>query len=155
MNFDTVILSLQNQGPAFWGAALAIALGSTLLIISLVTTIRRMPAPSLRLNNPFKRGRRRRAPKLSGEAAAKANCPTINKTSVGYEPASVSPLSPGPGYHGAVSGNTRELTARLQQAANTLEEIRQGIRQDNFSPGFSVLKHEPEGVDYLFKTTVV
>jgi len=151
---------MQNQGPAFWGAALAMALGATLLVISLVTQIRRVQLKSLRLNNPFKRGLFKRGgfkrkTKLSREVAANGNNPAINKTNIGYQPASLSPLNPGPNLNVAIRNNTGELTDRLHQAADTLEEIRQGLRQDNFSPGFSVLKHEPEGVDYLFKTTAV
>ena len=155
MNIESIILNLPNQGPAFWGAALAIALGATLLIVSLITQLRRARLFSPSPGNRFKfRGLRFRSG-LSGNSATNKQNSIISKSDGSYQPAAVSPLGTGPAQIPALSDSTAELTARLHQAANVLEKIRQGIRQDNFSPGFSVLKHEPESVDYLFKTTTV
>ena len=155
MNLGDMLTNLQNQGPVFWAAAFSIAAGVTLLVVSVVTQIRSMsfsmgrnrvtlnPFSGNVLSNPFSRPKRTKTHN------------DIKITEDGYQPASISPLNPGPGSQKVASPDFSELTNRLHIAANALEEIRQGLRQDNFTPGFSVLKHEPEAVDYLFKTTAV
>ena len=155
MNFQNILLNIQTQGPAFWAAALAMALGATLLIVSLVTQARRIQNSGSGFYNLIKLSGLKRRQKPSESGVSSQPKVTINKTEDVYQPSSVSPLSPGPTQNTPLVDNSNELATRLHNAANTLEEIRQGLRQDKFTPGFSALKHDVEGVEYLFKTTAV
>ncbi len=155
MNFENIFYNLQTQGPTFWAAALAITLGATLLLVSLIAQFRLMMGSFRGWSNPFKNRGLKPLPKPTESGISSKPGVAIDKTDAGYQPSSMSPLNPGPSQNTGSYGDTDELTARLHHAANTLEEIRQSLRQDNFTPGFSVLKHEAEGVEYLFKTTAV
>lgn len=155
MNFQNLLLNIQSQGPAFWAAASAMALGATLLIVSLVTQSRRLLKSPKKFKSLAKFPGLKRTPKPSEGDHSTGPKITITKTEDVYQPSSVSPLSSGPSQNTPLADNSGELTARLHNAANTLEEIRQGLRQDKFTPNFSALKHEAEGVEYLFKTTAV
>ncbi len=42
MNFQNLLFNIQTQGPIFWAAASAMALGATLLVVSLITQSRRL-----------------------------------------------------------------------------------------------------------------
>ena len=155
MNLENVMLNMQTQGPAFWAAALAVALGATLLVVSVMTQFRRLLISTPKWRIPFGIPGLKRHPKPSERGYSLKHDRKINKTEDGYQPSSVSPLSPGPSQKTGLQVDSGHLTARLRLAANTLEEIQQRLRQDNFTPGFSVLKHEAESVDYHFKTTTV
>ncbi len=152
MNPENILNNLQNMGPVFWVAATACALGISLLVVAMLTQMRR-----LKLKLPrFGSARLRRTvdavqenPTTQAPAAA-----DIIKTASGYSAATTAgPAQVAPPIQG-LCPDTIALAARLKKAADTLEEIKQHLRSENMAPGFSGLKEEPAGVEYLFKTTV-
>ncbi len=155
MNIDTILQNIQTQGPIFWTASLAMALGATLLVVSMISQARRILGAGRNWPNPLVLGKLKFQKKPSQNARSSKTQVTISKTEGGYQPSSISPLNPGPSQNTQLKDESRELASRLHMAANALEEIRQGLKQDNFSPGFSALKHPTEDVEYLFKTTTV
>lgn len=147
--FENILNNLQTMGPIFWAGAAAIALGATLLIASVFTLFKRIKLSPTKFRNPLLKTRTSASskPKIVG------NVETVRKTASGYEPA-VFPykneeIVP-PVFQNAVP---MDLTNRLHQAADTLEEMIQGLKSENHSNGFSALKEDHEGVEYLFKTT--
>jgi hypothetical protein len=154
VNLENTIHYAQNMGPVFWIAALAVALGATLLIVSLLAQIRNIGLRSPSFKNFLKVQRR---PASSGNSSAKGQKSfnqTIRKTETGYQPGGSSAMASNGNTVPETNQDTADLTNRLRKAADTLEEIKQCLQRDNFKPGYSGLKDEAEGVEYLFKTTV-
>jgi len=150
---ENIMNNLQTMGPVFWAGAGAIALGATLLVVSILTMLRRVKFSRVSLSNPFEK---KRFQNISSKSAQKNPAPsaTARKTESGYEPTTF-PLQ-SKDFTAFENSNQVpfELTDRLHRAADTLEEIIRGLSKENHSNGFSPLKDEAEGVEYLFKTTV-
>ncbi len=133
-----------GQGPLFWGAAAAAALGASLVAAALVLQLRRRPARRVRparrihLALPWPRFLRpRRTPAMPGLARAVAG---------GYAPAfpgggaarPVAPSDPGAGPELAA------LLLRLRRASDRLAALQTGV-------GESGLKGTPADVDQLYR----
>lgn len=153
VNLANILNNLQTMGPVFWAGAGAIAVGATLLVVSILTMIRRTNFTTPSLKNPFTMKRSfKTAPSIKGKT--KTPAATARKTDSGYEPTTFPLQSRGSADAATSTQIPQELTDRLHRAADTLEEIIHGLRKENHSHGFSPLKDDPEGVEYLFKTTV-
>ncbi len=144
----------QNMGPVFWIAALAIALGATLLMLSILTQIK-----SLGIKSPkWQRGAvpRFHLFKRNGKKLEEGNTTgiSVRKTNNGYEPVAGTPRNMPATSEQPNTGVNPELVIRLRQAADTLEEVKRSLQKDLFTPGYSELKDPGESVEYLFKTTV-
>ena len=150
---ENILNNLQPMGPAFWVGASAIALGATLLVISVLTMLRGIKFSTLRISNPLKMRIAHRG-KVSGSGGRTTSSGMAKKTPSGYEPNAFPVQNKELRPTAASSLVPYELTDRLHRAADTLEEIIQGLRTENQASGFSPLKDDPEGVEYLFKTTV-
>jgi hypothetical protein len=153
VNLENILNNAQTMGPVFWAGAAAIALGATLLLVSILTMFRRFKLfrPSIKLPGFGKNSRRIIGNKTQ---AGTASASTVRLTASGYEPTAF-PLNNQENPSEAVSTMvSSELTDRLHRAADTLEEIIHGLNKENYSGGFSSLKEDTDGVEYLFKTTV-
>lgn len=153
VNMPDIMNNLQTMGPVFWAGAAAIALGGTLLLVSIFTMLRRIKISAPRWKNPALR-RKETLRKTSQEFNDSPSLATARKTESGYEP-TVFPIK----SQETISGSAfveipQELTDRLHRAGDTLEEIIQGLQKENYSNNFSELKGDTESVEYLFKTTV-
>jgi len=152
-NLANIMNNLQAMGPVFWAGAAAIAMGGTLLIVSVLTMLRRLKLASPGFNrNLLLKNKIRKTP-IADTASSSSG--TARKTETGYEP-TVFPLK---NQEPVAEKNTSsqipfELTDRLHRAADTLEEIINGLQKENSSNNFSPLKDDTESVEYLFKTTV-
>ena len=144
--------NLQTMGLVFWVGAGAMALGATILVVSLATMMRRIKISRPTMTNPIKNMRLSKT-KTSSAHSISVPTATARKTDSGYEP-STFPLQNREIPAVASTSISFELTDRLHRAANTLEEIIDVLHKENHSRGFSPLKDEAESVEYLFKTTV-
>jgi len=153
VNLGNILNSAQTMGPVFWAGAAAMALGATLLIMSILTMLRRIkyPSPQMKIPNFGKKAHRNASASTAGTAAPSA---TVRKTVSGYEPTAFPLNTQETQAEAAPSMVSSDLTERLHRAANTLEEIIHGLQKENYSSGFSSLKDDHEDVEYLFKTTV-
>jgi len=154
VNPEIILNNLQAMGPAFLAAAAAVSIGATLLVVSIITQLRR-----LSLANPFRSIPSLRKGMISSSRAKTAkekqsSFGTVRKTPSGYEPAIIVKNDTGTANQAITAQTSSEMVSRLRKAADSLEQIRQNLRQENQSQGFSELKGEAEGVEYLFKTTV-
>ena len=154
VNLANIMNNFQSMGPVFWAGATAIALGGTLLMVSMITMLRRIKlsapgwkSPSLGLN---RKNRKTNPPETPmGEAQA-----TARKTESGYEPAVFPLKSQSAAAAKSSSAISFELTDRLHRAADTLEEMILGLQKETYQNNFSPLKDDNESVEYLFKTSV-
>ncbi len=152
MNLDGILNNFLTLGPVFWAGAVAIAIGATLLVVSVLTMLRRLKLVQPKIGNPFlKKWSGQKSPRSKKSRVLSAE--TVRKTDSGYEPTAF-PIQNANSHPAKTSGQVPfELTDRLHQAANTLEEIILGLQKENHSPGFSLLKEDRKSVDHLFKTT--
>ena len=153
LNLENILTDYQNMGPAFWAGAAAIALGATLLIVSLLTMLRRVKLTGIRTKNSFAGSFVNNSQKTSSENIPQ-NAGTARKTSSGYEPGAFPAYVQEPAKVVESDPIAGDLTDRMHRAANTLEEIIQGLQKENHSNAFSPLKEDTDSVEYLFKTTV-
>ena len=153
MDWNLIQQLFAGQGLVFWGAITAVALGLTLLSVSIVFQVRRMvgdrrpglPLPGLR------RGARACASGITltetGYAAAPA--PVASRPEPATAPAEApdGPLPAGP--------DLREMRDRLRAAADRLDAIHSSLRPRRAATARaadSPLKAGPGGVDYVYKT---
>ncbi len=150
---ENIMNNAQTMGPVFWAGAAAMALGATLLIVSILTMLRRINIAGLNFKNPMA-ARRIKQARSDAAAGNSSTSGTARKTDLGYEPTTFPLQNKEAVPAAAVSQVSHDLTDRLHRAADTLEEIIHGLQKENQSTGFSPLKDDTEGVEYLFKTTV-
>lgn len=148
MNPTQILESIPAMDPIYWGAVAAVALGLTLLVVAVVAQTRRWLEQGVAFRLPGPRALLKR----SGRGRTKA--PSVETTETGYRaasfagPAGTAPPAPaGP--------EMQVLAQRLERVAETLEDMRRNLRCTEPSAGFSTLKAEDFGVEYLYKTTTV
>ena len=131
----------RSQGPVFWVAAAAIALGVTLLVVALVQLLRR------RLNA-----------RLAGDESAPRSTPNLAPTADIYVPTQplVKPefTTPEPAVQ-PVGGeqSLALLLRRLQSAGDRLEEVAGDLRHDESNRDESGLKEPHLDVEYVFRAS--
>ncbi|MCP4292334.1 MAG: hypothetical protein GY780_10945 [bacterium] len=154
MQYQNIISNFHTLGPVFWVAAVAIALGLTLLLVSVVVQLKKVATESQGKMFSFKMP----SPKIKKTPIRKnplqASGQAIDKTNTGYAPRNHH-STPAISLSDDASPQNRDLVNRLQVAADALEEISTSMGKNNFTLGFSSLKADPDGVEYLFKTTAV
>lgn len=124
MDWNLTVRFLQDQGPVFWAACIAVSLGATLLAAA-----------------GFMHVRRRRP-------AGKAADPHITVTETGYSaPAALAPAAPAAAAAPAPDPRLDELRDRLARAAARLEAAGAGRNAT-----VSVLKATPRQVEYLHRS---
>ncbi len=124
MDWNLTLRFLQDQGPVFWAACIAVSLGATLLAAA-----------------GFMHLRRRRP-------ARKAADPQITVTATGYSaPAALAPAAPAAPAAAAPDPRLEELRSRLAAAAARLEAAGAGR-----VAAVSALKGAPRQVEYLHRS---
>jgi len=138
MNLIENAQMLQGQGPIFWGAAAAVALGATLLVTAGWVQIRRLRRS--RTSTPG--GRKVVTVTENGYAAT----PPVAGMATAEAPpaAAAAPTPPLP------DERLIALGARLSGAADRLEAMRASLK-DQGRPG-SGLKETPNSVEYVFRS---
>ncbi len=154
MQYQNIISNFNTLGPAFWVAAVAIALGLTLLLVSVVVQLKKVAAKTRGKMFSFK------IPSIMAQNSPTVKNPlqasgqVIKKTKTGYAPRNHL-SSPTITLDDVDSPQNSDLVNRLQVAADALEDISTSLGKNNFTLGFSSLKADPDSVEYLFKTTAV
>lgn len=144
MNWDLIQNLFDGQGLVFWAAVAAVALGLTMLSVSIVFQLRRV----------F--GHRRPRIRRPRRGAAKAvTAPRVTVTTDGYQAAAHLPEPP------AAAGRTdsdpllNSLRDRLKTAADRLERIHgslDGVSAGRRTAPHSGLKDPASTVDYIYKS---
>ncbi|HPF70545.1 MAG TPA: hypothetical protein PLQ13_07760 [Candidatus Krumholzibacteria bacterium] len=124
MDWNATARFLQGQGPVFWAAALAVALGCTLVVAAGLLQVRRRVA------------------------ARRPAAPTVRLTGTGYAATpSPAPLAPPAPPTAAADPRLPELHRRLAAAAARLETLR-----SERTAGVSGLKSPIDRVEYLHRS---
>ena len=155
MDWQTMIEAARGQGPGFWLAAGAVALGATLLLVSLAMGLKRVLA-----------GRRAAAPTLPPTTApdvALATAATdqaVEAYAAGQASAAADaevPPSMPPTAGSAGNDSLALLLRRLQSAGDRLEQIAEDLTPDQLASGDgaagSGLKSEFQEVEYVFRAS--
>ncbi len=150
---ENMLNNAQTMGPVFWAGAAAMALGATLLIVSILTMVRRFNFKGLNFGKLLAAKRIKRDLSDTGGSNSSTSG-TARKTDSGYEPTTFPLQNKGTAPAAALNQVSYDLTNRLHRAADTLDEIIHGLQKENQTTGFSHLKDDTEGVEYLFKTSV-
>ena len=148
MDLSTILELAQDQGIVFWGAAAAIALGATLLVVALAQQIRGLLA-----------GRLQRRSQPATSAIPVAGTPA---TEVSTPPAAVMTTSDDLYVPTTASLASRPIAAgeepslalllrRLQSAGDRLEEIAGEIQTSRGEQHETMLKDDLQEVEYVFK----
>ncbi len=146
MNPDIILHQIPTMGPIYWVAAAAVALGATLLVVAITMQLRRL---KIRFPRPGK------APRLGSILARGKNTgepEPVKETETGYSAASFAGPAVSRTDHPA-GPEILALTARLGRVAETLEDMRRTLQAESAPDGFSALKADDFGVEYLYKTT--
>jgi hypothetical protein len=138
-----LLAQLQGQTSIFWVAALSVALGATLLLVSGVIMARRKLPGAMTI-----RGRRRRR---SQEGSSLHG--NISLTDTGY--AMTPPVSPAAARAAEMSAiQMADLLKRLKTAANSLEDLQTTLRIQEQTTRQSGLKAPAQDVEYVFKAGI-
>lgn len=149
MSWNLIQGLFDGQGIVFWSAVTAVALGLTLLSVSIVFQVRKMLAKTrIRFKRPV---RSRRV-----ETAPTAAEPRITVTENGYQADVFVPSTATPAPdHAAVDPLLDSLLARLKVSADRLESIHTSLGHSSggtTTPADSPLKATGEAVDYVYKS---
>lgn len=128
----------RTQGPVFWGAAAAVALGATLLLMTVYAFLRQ----TIGRRGGRPRLRKRRA------SAAPAAALTVDETGYRFAGGNAGPAVRPP------AGPTLDpdrLWARLRAAGDRLEACRDGMGPQGAAAWESPLKAGPPAVEYVFR----
>ena len=129
MDLATLMRTITEQGPTYWGAAAAVALGATLLITAAVLQWRRF-----RTSGPRRRQRPAAGPLAHPSAFAEY-------ASHAVRPPSAAPRTVEPA-----------LAGRLAAAADRLAAIRADMTRWEHLPDGSDLKATSSHVEYVFRS---
>lgn len=155
MDWQTMIEAARGQGPGFWLAAGAVALGATLLLLSLALGLKRLlagrcapaPAPPPRQATDIAPARA-----ATGEAVGAYAAQQASAAADAGAPASTPPSAAAAG-----SDSLALLLRRLQSAGDRLEQIAEDLTPDQLAPGDgaagSALKSELQEVEYVFRAS--
>jgi hypothetical protein len=155
MDWQTMIEAARGQGPGFWMAAGAVALGATLLLVSLAMGLKRVLA-----------GRSAATPTMPAQATADADVATAATDQAveayaaqqGSAVADVAVKPTMPPTAGAAGNDSLALLLRrLQSAGDRLEQIAEDLTPDQLASGDgaagSALKSEFQEVEYVFRAS--
>jgi len=148
MDLTNILELAQDQGLIFWGAAAAIALGATLLVVALAQQVRRLIAGRLQRNV----GRAIPAmvtPPIQEAGDIATHASVQNTENDVYTPTAAS-LASRPTAVGE-EPSLALLLRRLQSAGDRLEEIAGEIRTSRGDEGETILKDDLQEVEYVFK----
>ncbi len=149
MSWSQVLQQFQGQGSIFWVAALSIAAGATLLVVSGLIAARKGLTGRMwagpRLRRPASGYRRAVNPGASEQ---------VEKTETGYRARGMAALGQTPVTATAGEAELAQLHQRLQEAARTLAGIQQAMRTQDQAFGFSGLKGGKPEVEYVFRAGI-
>ncbi len=164
MSWNQIQTLFDGQGLIFWAALAAVALGLTLLSVSIFFQVRKMLANSGYLKRR-QAAKAARAIESEVSAAVEIQAPRITVTDDGYQaegfiptaipaatPAAVAPATSAP-----VASDPRlaGLLTRLKSSADRLDRIHGSLGHNGARPqavADSLLKGISEDVDYVYKT---
>lgn len=163
MDWNQILTLFDGQGLVFWGAVAAVALGLTLLSVSIVFQVRRM-AGGRGAGRFGAKGRSR-----AGRGADRSAGITVTEDGYradGYLPANnhpdpaddeagpAAPENAATDVTAASEDMSERLLKRLRTAADHLDSIHSTLRPRGAgaAPGHSPLKGHLPGVDYVYKS---
>ena len=148
MDWTEFLNQFQGQGSIFWVAALSIAGGGTLLLISGLILAKRGLVKGMVA--AWKPGRRRSNSRKPGIKPGNH----VKLTETGY---TVNTLATAPqeAHEAQAQGPGMDnLYQRLKQAANALEDIHLALKNQGSSTAISGLKTPLKDVEYVFKSGI-
>jgi len=143
MDFSSISELARSQGPVFWVATVAIALGATLLVVALVQQLRRVLAAKLAVR----------------VVKPKPMAPVVDSEPDTYEPSLPvtaplpQPAPPASPFEDTGDYSLALLLRRLQSAGDRLEEIAGDLRGQNPLVDESGLKEDLQDVEYVFRAS--
>ena len=146
MNWNALAREIIGQGPVFWGAAAAIAAGSTLLVVSIVLQLRRVRTWSAG-RVAWRRVRSRRPAPVARPAAGVAEA-----AAAGYA-AQARTVAPETVRDDQTTETLALLLERLRQASARLATMSPSAEHDEVSRATG-LKEPAQDVEYVFKAGV-
>ncbi len=146
MELTSLLAAARAQGPVFWAATGAIALGLTLL---LVAVLHRLPRPRRR-----RRTRTETGPPASSPAASAPEVAAAAQARTAYQDAPAAPrgVLASPGLdHDPAERSLALLLRRLQSAGDRLEELAGSVPAADLAAPQSGLKDAAPDVEYVFR----
>ncbi len=143
MDFSSISELARSQGPVFWVATVAIALGATLLVVALVQLLRRVLAA--------KRDVRIVMPDPVVQVVD--NEPDTYKPTLPVTTPAPRAAAPAPAYEESGDYSLALMLRRLQSAGDRLEEIAGDLKVQNPLADDSGLKEDLQDVEYVFRAS--
>ncbi len=148
MDLTNILELAQDQGLIFWGAAAAIALGATLLLVALAQQIRRLVT---------RRFQRHHQPTIRAAVSVPIPAAQDDTPAAVVQTTADDVYMPSAASLASRPATMREepslalLLRRLQSAGDRLEEIAGEIQSSRGDQRETMLKDEIQDVEYVFK----
>ena len=144
MNDLSLVEMARSQGPFFWGAVAAIALGITFLLVASVLALRARIRRGRRLAAPL----RERSTGVQQPASA-----TPLATAIGTDVATAYEPTRRPSNGALATPSAAMMLRRLQAAGDRLEEFADEIGNDRAKDSLYTLKSDLQDVEYVFRAS--